>query len=103
MRLQRDLFGRLLGISLEKKLDLEKVLTFPLTPVPLSLSHIDGTICKTDKSILLKLLENCIDNEPPQHTDVLIFDGFFALYQLKEIPATFGNISKKNITNVCEK
>ena len=56
---------------------------------------LDGTICKNDKSTLLKLLENCIDNEPPQHTDVLIFDGFFALYQINEIRATFGNISKK--------
>ena len=42
--MQRDLFGRLLGISLNEKIDIKKVLTFPLTPVPLSLCHIDGTI-----------------------------------------------------------
>lgn len=64
-------------------------------PVPLSLCHIDGTMCKTDKSALLKLLENKINAEPPSHVDVQIYDGFFMLHLMREIPVSFGNISKK--------
>ena len=33
----RDLFGSILSLSLEKKIDIFEVLSFPLTPVPLSL------------------------------------------------------------------
>jgi hypothetical protein len=46
--MQRDLFGQLLLISLEQKLNIDKVLAYPLTPVPLALCHIDGMINKTD-------------------------------------------------------
>lgn len=41
VKLQRDLFGRLLALSLDTNLNLEKALCFPITPVPLSLCHID--------------------------------------------------------------
>lgn len=95
VRLQRDLFAQLLCISLEKELAIDKVLMYPLTPVPFSMCHIDGTICKTNKSTtLLKILEHYSDNEVPQHTDI-VYDGFFIFHCMKEIPMTFGNISKK--------
>ena len=54
LRMQRDLFGHVLRISLEKTLDIDKVLTYPLTPIPFSLCYVDGFICKTDKSALFK-------------------------------------------------
>lgn len=37
VKLQRDLFRRLLGICLQQNVDIEKVLEYPLTPIPLSL------------------------------------------------------------------
>ena len=42
----RNLFGRLLYLSTLEHIDLEKVFWFPLTPMPLSLSHLDGSINK---------------------------------------------------------
>ena len=65
MRMQRDLFGHPLRISLEKTLDIDKVLSCPLTPIPFSLCHVDGSICKTDKSALFKLLEKLVDKDHP--------------------------------------
>ncbi|CAH0563075.1 unnamed protein product [Brassicogethes aeneus] len=96
VRMQRDLFGRLLALSLKKKIDLAKVLTYPLTPMPMSLCHVDGTICKTDKSTLMKTLTNEVDdNSEPQYVDVIIFDGFFMLHLIKDLPTTFGNVARK--------
>ncbi|GBP29521.1 hypothetical protein EVAR_93318_1 [Eumeta japonica] len=95
IRMQRDLFGQLFSLSLEQTLNIDKVLAYPLTPVPLALCHIDGTICKTDKSVLLKILEKEIDSNPPERCDVIVYDGFFIMHSIRDVPSSFGNISKK--------
>ena len=38
--------------------DLRNLLSYPITTVPLSLAHIDGTPLKTDKATLTKALES---------------------------------------------
>ncbi|CAH1111428.1 unnamed protein product [Psylliodes chrysocephalus] len=79
LRMQRDIFGRMLGISLGHKVDIEKVLAFPLTPLPTSMCHADGTICKTDKAQLVKIFEKTMEdniNEHPLCFDITILDGF---------------------------
>ena len=54
----RDLFGNILNISLERKIDMEEVLSYPLTSIPLSLSHVDAKKRhKTPKSAILNHLE----------------------------------------------
>lgn len=80
---------------MDHKIDVLKILSYPITPVPLSLCHLDGATCKTDKSALAKCVEANIDYDPPRHTDVFLIDGFFILHCMKEVPKTFGNISKK--------
>lgn len=55
--MQRDLFGRTLGIALNQQIDLSKIVEYLLTVVPLSLCHGNSTISKTDESALMKLLE----------------------------------------------
>ena len=42
----RDLFGQLLYLSTLKEIGLEKVFHFPLTPVPLCLARVDGSMKK---------------------------------------------------------
>lgn len=97
VKLQRDLFGRLLALSLDTNIDLEKVLCFPITPVPLSLCHIDGSLNKTVKSVLVTELEKQIEDmeQPPPIVDFAIVDGFFFLNTFKEMPRSFGDVSKK--------
>ncbi|GBP88538.1 hypothetical protein EVAR_21746_1 [Eumeta japonica] len=97
VKLQGDLFGRLLVLSLDTSIDLEKVLSFPITPMPLSLCHIDGSINKTDKSVLVHELEKLVEDmeQPPSQIDLSIVDGFFFLNTFKETPRTFGGVSKR--------
>ena len=71
----RDVFGSLLSLSLEKKVYIAEVLKFPLTPVPLSLSHVNGIMQKTPKSSLMKHLEALTATEAPTTVDVTIIDG----------------------------
>lgn len=80
---------------LDHQIDILKILSFPITPIPLALCRLDGGFCKTDKSVLVKCLEPNIDQEPPNSANVFLIDGFFILHSMKEIPKMFGGISKK--------
>ncbi|KAK5642435.1 hypothetical protein RI129_008602 [Pyrocoelia pectoralis] len=96
IRVQRDLFGRLLPLAMEDNIDVEKTLSYPITSVPMSLCHADGTLHQTPKSAMVGVLtSNSINDEVPRRFDAVIFDGFFLLHTMKDIPKTFGNISKK--------
>ncbi|GBP33364.1 hypothetical protein EVAR_6712_1 [Eumeta japonica] len=85
IKIQRDLFGRMLGISMSHELDVMKILSHPITPVPLALCHSDGTIYKTDKSVLAKALEADIEHDSPCISDVYVVDGFH-ITPMKEVP-----------------
>ncbi|CAH0721911.1 unnamed protein product, partial [Brenthis ino] len=102
VRVQRDLFGRMLGISINHKIDISKILSYPITFVPLSMCHLDGAICKTPKSALMKCLDKDIEHHPPPYIDILIIDGFFILHSMKDVPKSFGNISKKLLKMVTQ-
>lgn len=93
--MERDLFGRLLGIALKEKLDLKKVLSYPLTNVPLSLCHFDGSICKTDQTAMLKILQKKGTTNELHNVEIGIIDGFLLFDLLLDVPQTFGKISKK--------
>lgn len=101
VKLHRDLFGRLLGIAMSRNLDLEKVLTYPLTPVPLSMCHLEGSICKTDKWALAKCLDTQFEGTRSSlEPDTIILDGLFILQSLKDLPATFGSVSLKLLQHI---
>nr|XP_046473658.1 uncharacterized protein LOC124214934 isoform X2 [Neodiprion pinetum] len=102
VKIQRDLFGRMLGISMDYSIDISKILSYPITSVPLSMCHLDGTICKTDKSALMKCLEKEVEHEEPSQIDILIIDGFFLLHTMKNVPRKFGGISKKMLQMVTQ-
>ena len=96
----QDLFGTILFLALQRKIDMTEVLSFPLTPTPLSLSHTGGTILKTQKSKSLEELESRIFSEKSNHVDVTITDAIFFItdaiffHLWKNLPATFGTIAK---------
>ena len=90
----RDIFGSILFLALQRKIDMAEVLSFPLTPAPLSLSHVDRTMLKTQKSKLMEELESRIFSEKPNHEDIAIIDAMFFLHLWKDVPATFGTIAR---------
>ena len=55
----RDVFGRILAVAAKTSsvLDMLHILSYPVTEVPLSLAHCDGTPLKTEKATLTKTLE----------------------------------------------
>jgi hypothetical protein len=99
----RDLFGRLLLISTMAKIDLKKVFEFPLTPVPLSLSHTDGSLNTTDKSKLMHKLESMqTDHAVPERADVIIVDATFLLHTQQNVPLAFGGIARIILQQLCQ-
>ena len=61
-----------------------------------------GGICKIQKSTLFKSLEKGIEHNPLSRTDILIIDGFFILHTMKNVPKTFGSISKQVLQMVTQ-
>lgn len=59
------MFARIIVVVSRQKtsaaVDLRHILSFPVTEVPLSLAHSDGSTLKTEKSVLLRLLETHLD------------------------------------------
>lgn len=73
VKMQRDLFGRLIYIAFQKLLDIDKVLSYFLSPIPLSMCHMDGSIDKTNKSAIFKLFEQQITSEAPERYSIKVY------------------------------
>ena len=97
----RDLFGSILYLSLQKNVDMAEVLKYPLTPVPLSLSHVDGSMQKTSKASLMKRLESRVKTIDPSNVNTTIIDAMFFLHLQFDLPATFGEISQYLFKKIC--
>ena len=95
----RDLFGSILFLSLERKADMAEVLSYPLTPVPLSLSHVDGAVLKTKKSTLTSTLEIKVITRPPDIVHETVIDASFFLYLQYNLPSTLGQVAKVILSN----
>ena len=97
----RDLFGRLLYLSTQENIDLATVFQHPLTPVPLALAHLDGSLNKTDKAQLLRRLEKMCESANPERTDVIIVDAAFFLHTMQSPPMSFGKIAEDILQRLC--
>ena len=62
---------------MEESIDVAEVLQHPLTPVPLSLSHADGTMLKSPRSALIKYLESVVKSLPPTSINIAIIGAMF--------------------------
>jgi len=95
LRCTRDMFGRIAIVASQRKVDLEYLLSHPLTPVPLTMCKTDGTIMHTEKSALFSVLEQKVSQHgSPPALDVHVIDGN---YQLRLLPPTYGGLSQSII------
>ena len=97
-----DLLGRLLYLATMSNIDLKLVFIFPLTPVPLSLGHVDGSMNKTEKSKLQDHLKLKCDVTPPSHIDLCIVDAMFLIHTLMELPSTYGGLAEMILNMLCK-
>ncbi len=89
-----DLFGRLLYLDVTNDLDLKVIFGFPLTPVPLTLAHVDGTKHSTQKSKLMQVLEKRIQTENTSTIDACAHDAMFIIQSRVKIPSTYGGLAE---------
>ncbi|KAH9635594.1 hypothetical protein HF086_012263 [Spodoptera exigua] len=102
LKMERDVFGRLLAISLNKKINFEYCLTFPLAPLPPALFSCTGEMLKTTKSTLAKILKPKTEMVQPTHINVEIIDGFYYLHLIgSSIAQTFDKIAESILIKIC--
>lgn len=101
IKFERNLFARILRMSLKETMNMESVLSFPITPIPLALCHPDGTMYKTNKSQLIKILESEVKSLPPNSYDTIIYDAMSLLHALGDLPAKYGDVVKHILKKIC--
>ena len=105
----RDIFARLLTLAARESrtIDLHHILCYPITDVPLSLAHADGTPLKTEKASLTKLLESkqlsVLTNINLPSISCSIIDGGLILYEVlvQHTTSSYVDIATELLARVC--
>ena len=97
-----NLFESIFYHALQAEVDMEQILRYVLTLVPLSMSHMDGTMQKTTKLKLLQELEKSVASNPSKNVDVTIIDGMFFFHLLYQPPSTFAGLADHLLRQVCK-
>ena len=98
----RDLLGRLLYLATEMKIDMDMLSSYPLTPVPMSLAHLDGTMTTTPKCKLMhKIEEDELEKAVPSSRDVYVVDAMFFIRTLQNVSHTYRHIAENIMRNIC--
>lgn len=102
----RSLFARLLVVSRSREIDLEQILSYPLSSISTPLATADGSMAKTPKSLLLEAIEHdcgsLIQPEDIQSSAAIIIDAMALIQALpvSAIPATFGMLAESLLTQL---
>lgn len=104
----RDAFIRILvAVSQQTNFDLQHVLSFPLTKWPLAITHSDGSRMTTNKSKLLKKLEELQDGFTQEQLpliSVTLIDGGLLIHSFLSTLGritTYGNLARSLLASVC--
>ena len=85
---------------MQQKIAMAEVLKYPLTPVLLCLSHVDGSVNLTPKSNLLNYIDLQFVTVPPSSIDATIIDAAFFLQLQINPPDTFGGIARSILNQI---
>ena len=102
LRANRDLFARLLVIAQSRQMDLRHLLTHELGLFPWSLATSDGSLAKTNKAALSKLLEDGVEGltSLPPDTTCVIIDAMAMLQMVARIPDRFSDLAEMLLTEM---
>lgn len=97
----RNMFARLLVAIKSRNINLQEVFKFCLGPISYPLASADGSLAKTNKAMLLKVIEQEVPNNnhvidtPPQGSALMV-DGMAVLQSLNvaKIPSTFNQLAQ---------
>ena len=86
---------------LDEKVNMKLLMSFPITPVPLSIGTSNAMLLKTDRAKGMHyLLKNQLSPEKPDKNFKLVTeDGNALLYALKDLPCNFKEICFKTTWN----
>lgn len=98
LRTSSDLFTRLLIVSKNRSVDLKKVLTYTLTPVPASIATYDGLCNKTTKAALMHAMEKDVPSCRIQASTIpansaLLIDGMALIQSCNPKCETFAEFA----------
>ena len=105
LKFSRDLFAQILMLSQNQQISLQHILTYPLTPVPLSMAHINGTMSATNKAALTHKLETQVTAVTHDRllADAVLFDFMFMLRSsAKHLPIKYGDIARALLTKAIQ-
>ena len=104
--INRNILSTLVSYSVKsgKAIDFTEALKFPLSPVPLSLCHGDGTKRKNKKSDLIGIILNYQTEEVHPKVEnkscVYILDLMANIRQIKDVPSTFEELAWRILKSV---
>ena len=95
IKADRNLFARLLVIGQSRQMDLRNLLTHELGLLSWSLAASDGSLAKTNKAVLPKLLEDGVECLPslPDQTTAVTTDAMALLQTLARVPDRFSELA----------
>ena len=101
LKADRNLFGHMILIAQSRDLHMRDVLAHPLGPLPWSLANGDGSLRKTNKSSLSKILVKGTDpaDNIPQPSATII-DGMCMVQRLRGNDRTFGELADSALSAV---
>lgn len=102
-RHERDMMGYILHLAIEKKMDVRRILSFPLTSAPPSIALHDGTaIYNEDKGEFANLLSpTSITEQVVPVFFIDIIDGFYFLSLRQNAPVKFGLYAEYILHQLC--
>ena len=93
IKVSSHMFNRLIIIGKSRDIDLEELLSYALSPVPMSLGTTDGTPCTTVNAKLMHELDK--DVEPIPAGSALNVDGMAFINKINIMPSTFGQLADR--------
>ena len=101
LKADNRVFGHMLLIAQNRKLDMKEVLCYPLGPKPWALVNADGTLKKTGKAKLSSHLEKQADFvDLPNGSSAAIIDAMGIVQKIRGENCTFGEVSENILKSI---